>query len=173
MRTGVAPLALGPAVQRAIRAENPGAAIVFMKTMEQVMRDSLWQRRLWAVLLTVFAAAALVLAGVGLYGVLSYSVGQRRREIGIRVALGARTASIMRLVVSHGLRLALLGTACGLLGAWSLRQVLASLVAGLDSPPGLLFVGMAILLLLIALLACLVPAYRAARVSPLTALRAE
>ena len=86
-----------------------------------------------------------------------YPVSRRRREIGILVALGARTGSVLRLIVSQGLRLALFGTACGLLGAWSLRQVLASLVAGLDSPPGLLFVGMALLLLLIALLAAWCP----------------
>ena len=124
-------------------------------------------------LLSIFAAVALLLAAVGIYGVMSYSVNQRTRELGVRMALGAGTGDLLRLVVRQGLILAVIGLILGLGAALALNRVMASLLFEVTSTDPATFAGLSLLLVVIATIACLVPALRAARVDPVTALRCE
>ena len=122
---------------------------------------------------TTFGVLALVLATMGLYSVMTYAVSQRTREIGIRMALGARLRDVLRLIVGQGMRMAMIGIVLGLVGAFALTRVLASLLLGVGTTDSVTFVGVAVLLVAVALLACYIPARRAARVDPLVALRHE
>jgi putative ABC transport system permease protein len=167
------PRALVPAVRRAIHEEEPDLAINDIKTMDTIMSESLWQRRLWGVLLSAFAASALLLGGLGLYGVMSHAVGQRTRELGVRMALGARRRDVLSLVLGQGMRLALAGAALGLLGALALSRLLATLLFGVSGSDAPTLVTAALVLALAALLASLLPALRAARVDPAICLRSE
>ena len=144
-----------------------------VNTMEQYVADSMTLRRFTMTLLGIFAVLALVLASVGLYGVLSYSVTQRSHEIGVRMALGARAADVLRLVVRQGMVLAGLGIALGLLGAFALTRVMKTLLFGVSAADPLTYLVIAGLLAGIALLACWLPARRATRVDPMIALRYE
>ena len=141
--------------------------------MEQRLSDSLSRRRFSTFLLGVFATVALVLAAVGLYGVLAYSVTQRTQEIGIRMALGAEPGKIMSMMVRHSMVLVVVGVAIGLLGAWAVTRVMASLLYGVSTTDGLTFAGPPLILMAVALLASYFPARRAARVDPTVALRSE
>ena len=142
-------------------------------TMDERLSNSVAGRRFNLLLLGVFAALALLLAGIGVYGVISYVVTQRTHEIGIRMALGAQTSDVLRLFIKQGMTLVLLGVGLGLLGAIALTRVMTSLLFGLSANDPLTFASVALLLSLIALLACYVPARRAARIDPLVALRHE
>jgi putative ABC transport system permease protein len=141
--------------------------------MNQVVSGSLKDWRFHAVLLGIFAALALVIAAIGVYGVISYSIAQRTHEIGIRLALGAQRRDVLRLVVSQGARLALAGIAVGVLAAIGLTRLMASLLYGVTPTDPVTFIAVAILLLIVALVACYIPARRAMRVDPMVALRYE
>jgi ABC-type antimicrobial peptide transport system permease subunit len=142
-----------------------------MKAMEGVIADTLWRPRLAAWLLGLFASLAVALAAAGLYGLLSYSVSQRTQEIGLRMALGAQSRDVLRLVIGEGMRLVGIGLAVGLAATFALSRLVASQLYGVNATDPLTFGGMALLLACVALLACWLPARRAAKTDPMTALR--
>ena len=141
--------------------------------MDAWIANSSMQPRLNAVLLGIFAGAALLIAAIGIYGVLAYSVNQRSREIGLRIALGARPERVVRLVVKEGMAVATLGIGAGLAGAALLNRAIGTLVYAVAPRDPLTFAGVAVTLTLVALAACSLPARRAARVDPMVALREE
>jgi putative ABC transport system permease protein len=141
--------------------------------MDQVLADALAPRRLSMILLDVFAVLALVLACVGIYGVVSYLVGQRTHEIGVRIALGAQRSDVMRLVLAEGAKLALVGVVAGLGASFGLTRLLANQLFGVTSYDPLTYAAVAVLLMLVAVFACYVPARRAMHLDPVVALRCE
>lgn len=161
------------AARAEVRAFDPNQIIWRAQTLEELLGTSVAPRRFNMLLLGIFAGVALVLAGVGLYGVMSYSVSWRTHEIGIRMALGAKGADVLRLVVRQGMTMTLIGLALGLIGAFLLSRVMADLLYGVSATDPLTFAGVSIVLLAVALLACLIPARRATRVDPIIALRTE
>jgi putative ABC transport system permease protein len=167
------PMALLPAVRAAIRGLDPDVPAYDVQTFEQVIGRSLWQQRLQGGTLGVFAGLALLLAAVGLYGVVAYTVGQRRREIGVRVALGATRGQVVGGVVGEGARLALRGVALGLLVALLVAPLLSELLYEVRPTDPWSYLGVAAVLAAVAMLASAVPALRASRVEPQTALRTD
>ena len=164
---------LTPAVRASVKAFDPKQIIWRTQTVEDLLRTSVAPRKFNMFLLGIFAGVALVLAAVGLYGVMSYSVSWRTQEIGIRMALGAKRSDVLRMVVRQGMMMALIGVALGLVGAFSMSRVLVGLLYGVSPTDPLTFTGVSIVLMAVALLACLVPARRATRVDPIIALRTE
>jgi ABC-type antimicrobial peptide transport system permease subunit len=173
MRTTTDPASVLPAVRREVRAIDPTIPVADAYSMNQVRKQGLTDRRLPMQLMAAFALLALVLAAVGVYGVMAYSVAARTREIGVRVALGAQPRNVFGMVVRQGMGAAATGLALGLLGAAALGRVLTRLLYGVKPTDVLTFVGVAGVLLAVVLVACLVPARRAVRVDPLEALRSE
>ncbi|HXN64357.1 MAG TPA: ABC transporter permease [Candidatus Acidoferrales bacterium] len=173
IRTAGDPHARVSAVTEVIHKADPTLPVTRVMSMEQLFSDVVAPRRFSAVLIGVFAALALLLAAVGIYGVMSYTVGQRTREIGIRMALGAQPGNMLRFVMARGARLALAGIVLGLAGSLALTRYLATLLFGVQATDPITFTGVAALLLIVALLACYVPARRAMRVDPILALRHE
>jgi putative ABC transport system permease protein len=164
---------LTQAARAEVKAFDPNQIIWRVQTLETLLGTSVAPRRFNMMLLGIFAGVALVLAAVGLYGVMSYSVSWRTHEIGIRMALGAKRPDVLRLVVRQGMIMALIGLGFGLIGAFSLSRVMRSMLHGVSPTDPLTFTGVSIVLLGVALLACLIPARRATRVDPIVALRNE
>jgi len=171
--SGGEPSALTQSVRAAVLEVDRNQPIFDVKPLRQVVADSIALRRLALLLLSVFAAAALALAAAGIYGVMAHAVEQRTHEIGVRMALGARGGDVLRLVVRQGLMLALCGVALGLAVALALTRLMEALLFGVSATDPLTFVGIALLLLAVALAACWIPARRATKVDPMIALRCE
>ena len=161
------------AVKRAIREVNPNQAFARTATMEELVSDSLKERRFNLFVLGLFAVIALLLATIGIYGSISYSTRQRTNEIGVRIALGAQSRDVMRLIVGQGLWLAVVGVMIGIGAALLLTRAIKSLLFGVSPTDPLTYLAISILLLLTALVASLIPARRATKVDPLIALRSE
>jgi predicted permease len=157
--------------RREIAQLDAAMPVVGVMMAEENLSIAYWGPRVAAGMATTFGVLALVLATMGLYSVMTYDVSQRTREIGIRMALGAQVRDVLRLVVSQGMRMALVGIVLGMLGAFAFTRVLASLLLGVGTTDFVTFIGVAALMITVALLACYVPARRAARVDPLVALR--
>jgi predicted permease len=173
VRTNSRPLASVSAVRRTISHLNSQQVMYYTKSMDEIISRSLAARRFSMVLLGIFAALALVMSCVGIYGVISYLVGQRTHEIGIRMALGAERRDVLRMVLGEGAKMALVGVAIGLVAAFGLTRLMASMLFGVSAHDPLCFAGVAGLLILVALAACYVPAWRATKVDPMVALRYE
>jgi len=164
---------LAPAIRGQVKAVDPDQPVIDVRTMTEVISRSVWQPRLYAILFGVFAAVAFALASVGVYGVMAYSVSERTREIGIRVALGAQRRDVLKLVVAQGMKLTLIGAGIGLAAALALTRLMQSLLFEVSPTDPLTFAGLAALLTVVTLLACYLPARRATKVDPMVALRCE
>ena len=173
IRTAADSLSLAAAVRNQVFAIDREVPIYEVRTMEQRLSASISSRRFNLLLLGVFALLALALAAVGVYGVIAYVVTQRTHEIGISLALGASANDVLRLFIRQGMASVTIGVALGLTGAWALTRVMSSLLFGVTATDPVTFVGVALLLPIIALLACYLPARRAAKVDPMVALRYE
>jgi putative ABC transport system permease protein len=173
VRTSVDPMSLGPAIQRTVLQIDPQQPVDHVLTMEEVMADSLARRRLTLTLLGIFAAGAMLLAALGIYGVTAYMVTQRQQEIGLRMALGASRGNVLVLVIGQGMSLLLAGLAVGLVLSLALMWVLSSLLFSVRPYDPVSLAAAAGALALVALIACGIPAWRAMRVDPMVALRYE
>ena len=173
IRTAGDPAAFATTLRREVQALDKDQPIYNVRTMDDVVANSLGTRRVSMQLFAVFAIAALLLAAIGIYGVMAYSVTQRTQEIGIRMALGAQAGDVLRMVVRQGMTLALIGIGVGLAGAFGLTRVLANLLFGVKATDPVTFVAISLLLTFVALLACYLPARRVSRVDPVIALRAD
>ena len=173
VRTEVEPLSLASAVRAQVAALNKDQAVSGVRTMEQIVAQSVAARRFSMLLLTVFAVVALALASLGIYGLMSYAVAQRTREIGVRMALGAEVSDVLKLVIGQGMKLVFVGVALGLVASVALTRTMKTLLFGVSATDPVTFAAIALLLTAVALLACFVPARRAARVNPMIALRGE
>jgi putative ABC transport system permease protein len=172
-KTKVDPATMAAPIRGQVREMDKDQPVFDVHTMGEVRAISLALHRFSSIMLSIFAGVALLLAAIGIYGVMSYAVTQRTQEIGIRMALGARAMDVVKLVVGNGMLLALIGVAVGLAGAFGLTRVLASLLVGVTPTDAITFATVTFGLLLIALVACYVPARRATKVDPLIALRYE
>ena len=173
VRTGADPLATLPAVRSAVREAGHDQPVYGVRTMDQIVSVSIADRRFSMLLLGIFAGLALLLAAVGIYGVISYTVAQRTREIGIRMALGAGQADVLKVVVAQGMLPVLAGVAIGLAASLGLTRLMTGMLYGVNAGDPVTFIGVALVLAAVALIATLVPACRAARVAPVVALRYE
>src|SRR5579864_2507954 len=173
LRTRGDPAAIMAPVRRAVQELDPREIIYGVETLDEVLSNSFAARRLSMILLGIFATLALVLSCVGIYGVISYLVGQRTHEIGVRMALGAQRDDVLRLILGHGVRMALMGVGIGLLAALALTRLMSRMLFGVSATDPLTFAGVALLLCGVAVVACYVPARRATRVDPMVALRYE
>ena len=160
-------------MQREMRNLDPTLPLYGMKTLKDHMKIPLFPAKIAAGALGSFGVLALILAAVGIYGVMSYVVAGRTREIGLRMALGARTGNVRRLILRQGMSLALIGSAIGLGIAFATTRLLKSVLYGVEATDPTTFVGVTLLLTIVAMLACWIPALRASRVDPMVALRAE
>jgi putative ABC transport system permease protein len=173
VRTSASPLSVVPAVREAVKEVDAYQPVSSVRTLEEVLGRDTAQRRVGVILLAAFAGLALLLAALGIYGVLAFFVVQHTPEIGVRMALGASPADMLRMVVGRGMRLALAGVGVGLAAALALTRLIESQLFGVSPADPLTYAGIALLLAAVALLACLVPARRATKVDPMVALRYE
>lgn len=167
------PASLATSLREVIKQMDKDQYIAAIQPMTNLVTESVARRRFNAMLTGLFAVVALVLASIGIFGVLNYSVAQRTQEMGLRVALGAQTRDVLRLVLGQGVRLILLGLALGLVASFALTRVLAGMLFGVTATDPMTFIGVSFLLAAVALLACYIPARRATKVDPLVALRYE
>jgi len=173
VRSQINPSTVIDALRAELRALDPGLPVARIRTMEQVMTATQARPRFLTLLLTLFSMVALLLATVGIYGVISYSVGRRTKEFGVRMALGAQPSDVLSIVLGRGMLLALAGIIIGLAGAFALTRFLSTLLFGIGPTDPITFGAVSLLLGAIAFLACLIPARRAAKVHPMVALRYE
>jgi putative ABC transport system permease protein len=173
LRTTTAPATMAPAVRAQIRALDENLPVYNVQTMEDYVANQLGERRLALILLGAFALVAIVLAAVGIYGVLSYAVSRRTHETGIRRALGAQRRDVLQLIIGQGMKLATLGTVVGLAAAFALTRLMNALLFEVSATDPFTFAGTALALTIVSVLACWIPAWRATKVDPLTALRYE
>jgi len=173
LQTGPEPTTLVKSLREQVQAVDPNLPVFGERTMESVVADSVGQRRFAMQVVALFGVLALLLASIGIYGVMAYSVNQRTREIGIRMALGASRTTIMRWVLRQGLVLIAIGVGTGLLAAFALMRLLRSLLFGVATTDVVTYGALAFVLAIVALLACYIPARRATKIDPLVALRYE
>ena len=173
VRTNIDPLALQKSIAAAIHGIDKDQALTDIRTVDQIKELSMANNRLQSVLLGIFATIALLLAGIGIYGVLSYSVAQRTQELGIRAALGATERNLLQLVLSRGVVLTVIGLVVGVAGSMGLTRLMASLLYGVGARDPATMIAVAALLAVVAVIACYVPARRATKIDPLVALRSE
>ncbi|HYY56850.1 MAG TPA: ABC transporter permease [Pyrinomonadaceae bacterium] len=165
------PMALAQGIQNELRSMDKDQALFQVRPLEEVISNSLSQRRFNTLLLVIFAALAGLLAAIGIYGVMAYSVTQRTHEIGVRMALGAQSTDVLKMILGQGIRLTLIGVVAGLVAAFALTRVLSSLLYGVSATDPVTFLGIPLLLTAVALLASYLPARRATKVDPMIALR--
>jgi ABC-type antimicrobial peptide transport system permease subunit len=173
VRTQAAPISAVASLRKSLFSFDSEMVLYNPQSMTEIISDSLASRRFAMILLGGFAALALILCAMGIYGVISYTAGQRTQEIGIRMALGARRAQVLRMVLGQGMRVAMIGVAIGLASALVLTRLIANLIYGVKPHDPITLTGVAALLVLVALGACYLPALRATRVDPMVALRYE
>ena len=173
VKTSVDPAGLGQALREAVESVDRDAAVFRVKTMRSVVAASMARGRFFAGLMTCFGVTALLLAAVGLYGVISYAVAQRTREFGLRIALGAQSGHIARMVAWQGMSLTLAGVAAGAVAAVGLSGLIEKMLFGVSPTSPWIYAGVALTLAGVALLACWIPARRATKVDPMVALRCE
>jgi putative ABC transport system permease protein len=173
VRTSVEPASLASAVRQAAAEVDQTQPLSNLVTMETLVSESVSQPRFNLFLLGLFGGLALLLAAAGIYGVMAYGVAQRTNELGLRLALGAQTRDIMKLILRQGVRLISIGLALGLVAALALTRLMKSLLFGVSATDAATFAAVALLLMLVALLACWIPARRAAKVDPMIALRCD
>ena len=171
--TTVEPRSLADTVRKTVWEIDKDQPVSNISTMEDVLAESIARQRFSMLLLGIFATVAMILAAVGIYGVMSYSVAQRTQEIGVRLALGAQTRDVLKLVIGQGMRLTLAGLAVGLIAAFALTRLIESLLFGVSATDPVTFAAISLVLMGVALVACWVPARRAARVDPIVALKYE
>jgi putative ABC transport system permease protein len=173
IRTAVEPASLGSAVEAVVASISRDMPVSLMRTMEQVLDESIARQRMALIVLSVFAGVALILAASGLYGLVAHSVTERTHEIGVRMALGAERRDVIRLVITHGLSMTAVGVVAGVAGAAALSKFLKGLVYGVEPMDPATFASVVVMLLAVSAAACYLPAWRATRIAPTTALRAE
>jgi len=173
IRTSADPVSIAPAVRREFENLDAQLAPSKILSMDRVIADSTLRQKFTALLLAVFAAVALLLAAVGIYGLMSYSVEQRTQEIGIRMALGANQEKTLKLILGQGMRLSMIGMVLGLAAAYALTRLLSGLLFGIKATDPITFVLVALILTAITAAAAVVPARRAVRIDPIMALRHE
>jgi putative ABC transport system permease protein len=171
--TSADPQSLVGAIRREVGQLDPDIPIKELATMEEVIAESIWQPRLYATLFGVFAGGALILAVIGIYGVMAYLVVTRTHEIGVRIALGATTRDVLKLIVGRGMKLTAVGVLLGVVGAYALTRLMRGLLFSISATDPVTFILISLLLTFVAFLACYIPARRATKVNPLVALRYE
>jgi putative ABC transport system permease protein len=173
VKTSTDPASLGPALRQAVQSVNRDAAVFRVRTLESVVAASMARGRFYAGLMTCFGVTALLLAAIGLYGVISYAVAQRTHEFGLRIALGAQSGHVARMVLRQGAQPTLAGVASGAVAAFGLSGLIKNMLFGVSPTAPWLYGGVALLLTGVAMLACWIPARRATRVDPMVALRCD